>query len=73
MPKEKYAQFLRTYPVGKVEAIWDAVFEMCDLFQSTAVELSENMGFSYDYVKAKNCLGFLEHVRQLPADVEGVF
>lgn len=59
--------------VGNVEAIWDAVFEMCDLFQSTAVEFSSNMNFSYDYVKAKNCLGFLEHVRQLSADAEGVY
>ncbi len=73
LPKEKYAQFLKTYPVGNVEAVWDAVFEMCDLFQGTAVELSTNMNFSYDYVKAKNCLSFLEHVRQLPADAEGVY
>lgn len=56
-----------------MEAIWDAVFEMCDLFQNTAEELSGNMGFSYDYVKAKNCRGFLEHVRQLPVDAEGVY
>lgn len=35
--------------------------------------VSANMKFSYDYVKAKNCLSFLEHVRQLPADAEGVY
>lgn len=72
LSKEIYVQFLKTYPVGNVEAIWDAVFEMCDLFQSTAVELSGFMNFFYDYEKAKNCLSFLEHVRQLPADAEGV-
>mgnify|MGYP003296660456 CR=1 FL=1 len=73
LPKEDYSKFLKTYPVGDVEAIWDAVFEMCDLFQSTAEELSGNMGFSYDYVKAKNCRDFLEHIRQLPMDAESVF
>ena len=73
LSKEKYAQFLKTYPVGNVEAIWEAVFELCDMFHSTAIELSGNMNFSYDYMKAKNCLSFLKHVRQLPADAERVY
>ena len=72
LPKEKYVQFLKTYPAGSVEAIWDAVFEMCDIFESTAIELSGNMDFTYDAVKAGNCLSFLKHVRQLPEDAEEV-
>lgn len=73
LPHNIYVQFLQTYPIGNVEAIWDAVFEMCDLFHSTAIELSEVMKFDYDYEKAKKCLSFLQHVKQLSEDAEGVY
>ena len=39
LPKETYRQFLATYSIAEIESIWNSVFEMCDLFQSTAVEL----------------------------------
>ena len=73
LTKEKYRQFLATYAIAEVEAVWNAVFEMCDLFQSTAVELSKKYKFVYNFEQAENSLQFLQHVKQLPADAKEIY
>ena len=73
LTKEKYRQFLATYAIAEVEAVWNAVFEMCDLFQSTAVELSKKYKFVYNFEQAENSLRFLQHVKQLPADAKEIY
>ena len=73
LTKEKYRQFLATYAIAEVEAVWNAVFEMCDLFQSTAVELSKKYKFVYNFEQAENSLQFLQHVRKLPADAKEIY
>lgn len=69
----EYEQFLATYSVAETESIWNSVFEMCDLFQNTAVELSKRMKFVYDFEQAKNSLRFLQHVRKLPANAKEIY
>lgn len=71
--EEMYRQFLATYSIAEIESIWDSVFEMCDLFQSTAVELGKRKNFLYDFEQAKNSLVFLQHVRKLPADAKEIY
>lgn len=73
LSEEKYRQFLATYSVAEIEPVWDSVFEMCDLFQDTAVELGKRMNFVYDFVQAENSLRFLQHVRELPADAKEIY
>lgn len=73
LPEKKYEQFLATYSIAETEAIWNSVFEMCDLFQSTAVELSQKQKFIYDFDQAENSLGFLQHVRKLPVDAKEIY
>ena len=73
LPEETYRQFLATYSIAEIESIWNSVFEMCDLFQSTAVELSKKQKFVYDFEQAENSLSFLHHVRKLPANAKEIY
>ncbi len=73
LSKEKYGQFLATYSIAEIESIWNSVFEMCDLFQNTALELSTRQKFVYNLEQAENSLNFLRHVRQLPADAKEIY
>ena len=73
LQEETYRQFLATYSIGEIESIWNSVFEMCDLFQSTAVELSKKQKFVYDFEQAENSLSFLHHVRKLPANAKEIY
>lgn len=73
LQEETYRQFLATYSIAEIESIWNSVFEMCDLFQSTAVELSKKQKFVYDFEQAENSLHFLQHVRKLPANAKEIY
>ena len=73
LQEETYRQFLATYSIAEIESIWNSVFEMCDLVQSTAVELSKKQKFVYDFEQAENSLSFLHHVRKLPANAKEIY
>lgn len=73
LQEETYRQFLATYSIAEIESIWNSVFEMCDLFQSTAVELSKKQKFVYDFEQAENRLNFLQHVRKLPVNAKEIY
>lgn len=73
LQEETYRQFLATYSIAEIESIWNSVFEMCDLFQSTAVELSKKQKFVYDFEQAENSLSFLHLVRKLPANAKEIY
>lgn len=73
LPEDKYKQFLATYSIAEIESIWNSVFGMCGLFQSTAVEFSKKQNFSYDFEQAKNSLNFLQHVRKLPVNAKEIY
>ena len=73
LSEKEYQQFLATYSIAEIESIWNSIFEMCDLFQGTAAELSERKRFVYDFEQAKNSLSFLQHVRKLPADAKEIY
>ena len=73
LTEEKYEQFLATYSIAEIESIWNSIFGMCDLFQSTAVELSKKQKFVYDFEQAENSLSFLQHVRKLPASAKEIY
>lgn len=63
--EEVYRRYLRTYSAAEREAVWEAVFVMCDLFQETAVEVSGALGLDYDLVEAGNSRRYLEDVRAM--------
>lgn len=73
LSEKEYEQFLATYSIAENELIWKSVFIMCDLFQTTAIELSKKQGIIYDFKQAENSLSFLQHIRELPADAKEIY
>lgn len=69
---EEYQGYLDTYFGGNTEEAWTAVLHMCDLFEQTAVYVADRLGYAYHAEEGKAARGYLEHVRRLPKDAEGV-
>ena len=73
LPAPVYDAYLRTYPEARTDDIWDAVYTLCDLFQETAVEVSEKLGLPYDFTEAENSYGYLKHIRALPPNATEIY
>ncbi len=73
LSESNYKRFLSTYAKADTKAVWEAVFQMCDLFQETAVKLARVLGFEYNHKEAENSRRFLEDVRMLPKSAAEVY
>ncbi len=73
LEEDNWDKFLKTYPAGKVEDIWQAVFIMCDLFNDIAKEVTNKMNIIYNELEANNSLKFLRDVHKLPKDAKEVY
>lgn len=71
--KEIYRQYLSTYSTAEVDAIWDAVFSMCDLFGKIALAVSESLNVPYDLTEADNSRRYLEHIRNLSPNADKIY
>ncbi len=65
---EKYARLLATYPQGEEEAIWKAVFGMCDFFDEMAKLVAETLGYKYPEEDVRGSRLFLKCTYELPRD-----
>lgn len=65
--------FLETYSNAEVENIWQAVFNMCDLFNEVAKEVSHHMNVKYDEDEANGSLMFLRDVSVLSKDAKAIY
>ncbi|MDW7661743.1 MAG: aminoglycoside 6-adenylyltransferase [Bacillota bacterium] len=73
LPEEMWERYLRTYSDGQVDNIWEATLTMCDLFEEVAIEVADQMGYTYNQNEADSSRAFLEHVRNLPKDATEIF
>lgn len=73
LSKRMYQRYLDTYPVADKDAIWKAVFLMCDMVDELAEEIAVALGFVYNTREAKASRAFLEHVRHLPKEAKEVY
>lgn len=70
---EEYQRFLKTYAVADREAIWQAVFDMCDLLNEIAQWLADKLTFTYNIEEAENCMKYLKDIYRLPADAKEIY
>jgi aminoglycoside 6-adenylyltransferase len=68
-----WSSFLKTYPSGEMENIWQSVFVMCDLFNDIAKHVACEMNVTYNNIEADNSLKFLKHVHLLPKDAKEIY
>ena len=70
--KEEYQEYLDTYFGGSTEEAWEAVFKMCNLFNSATEYVAAGLGYTYNGQEGKAAETFLKHVRNLPKDAKEV-
>ncbi|WP_167954863.1 aminoglycoside 6-adenylyltransferase [Anaerosporobacter faecicola] len=73
LEKEIYENYLRTYFIADVEAAWKSIFIMCDLFDKMAIEVANDLEYSYNHEEAKMARTFLEDVNRLPKDAVEIY
>ena len=73
LEKEQWDKFLQTYSSGDISKIWKSVYIMCDMVDTIARELAQNMNFRYNEVEANNSFQYLKDVNLLPKDAEKIY
>lgn len=73
LDREEYQNYLHTYFGGSIDEAWNAIDMMCELFEHTANEVAEKLGYDYDSREAHGARGFLDHVRNLPKDATEIY
>lgn len=73
LSKAEWQSYLSTYFRADVEEAWEAVMEMCTLFERTALFVGKALGYRYHEQEGTNCRSYLEHVRDLPKDAAEIY
>lgn len=66
LPDAVYQTFLATYAKAESEALWQAVFTMCEQFHETAIEIGCQLDLTYNAREALNSMKYLKDVYFLP-------
>lgn len=72
LPKEVWEQLLATYNNASYDSAWQALFTMCELFQSTATNVANMLSFQ-GYGESEKVLNYLKHIQNLPNDAKVIF
>lgn len=70
---QEYRQYLDTYFGGEPTAAWQSIMLMCDLFQSTALWVAQQLGYTYNQQEGDAARSFLEHVKALPEQAAKIY
>jgi aminoglycoside 6-adenylyltransferase len=62
---ELWEMLEKTYSDASYDAMWEALFTMCNLFRITATRVAEHLGFAYPYSDDKKVSAHLQHIRFL--------
>jgi aminoglycoside 6-adenylyltransferase len=65
-----WAELEKTYTGPDLDANWDAMFRMIDLFRKVAIEVGEHLGFTYPHAMDRRAVAYLQRVRYLDRDAE---
>ncbi len=68
-----WQQLLATYAGADIDATWDALFVMCDLFRTVALVVAEHFGYAYPHGDDARVSAHLAHVRTLPKDAAAIY
>ncbi len=64
LPPDMYESFVKTYSDGEFPHMWDAAFEMLDLFGEAAWAVAERLGCLYDEDEEAGIRKYMEQVRE---------
>ena len=63
LPREMYDSFRRTYSDAEYAHMWDAAFEMLDLFGQAARSVAARLGYTYDQAEEAGIRAYMEQVK----------
>ncbi|MED2942881.1 aminoglycoside 6-adenylyltransferase [Bacillus swezeyi] len=72
LDEKTWGRLLLTYPAADDEQVWNVLFQMADLFEQTAVEVAEQIDFSYIFAEADNVKRYLAYVQHLPSGAKEI-
>ena len=70
---EIWRQLESSYADSQSEHIWDSLFAMSDLFRQTGQYVANHFGFHYPEQDDRNVTSYLQHVRELPKNMETIY
>jgi aminoglycoside 6-adenylyltransferase len=65
-----WAELEKTYTGPDLDAKWDAMFRLIDLFRRVAIEVGDFLGFTYPSTMDQRAVAYLQRVRNLDRDAE---
>jgi aminoglycoside 6-adenylyltransferase len=63
---EQWEAFVRTFPDGDYENIWQSLFVMCGLFRETAEAVADHFGYVYPVDMDTRVTAYLKQVKDFP-------
>lgn len=73
LPTDLWKQYLHTYSSIEIDAMWDSVYTLCDLFDNIARSVGLYLKCPYDDEMANNAMLFLRNAQLLPKDSKTIF
>ncbi|WP_067724873.1 aminoglycoside 6-adenylyltransferase [Oceanobacillus damuensis] len=73
LPEPLWEMYKKTYSDYNYKNFWSSIFFTCELFRTVAKDVAEHLLFPYPIDDDKRMTKFLEHIRQLPADAQGIY
>ncbi|WP_010281524.1 aminoglycoside 6-adenylyltransferase [Bacillus timonensis] len=73
LPEPYWKQYEKTYSNHEYANFWHSIFVTCELFRTLAKEVADDLSFTYLLMDDQNMTNYLEHVKNLPFDAEGIY
>jgi len=70
---ELWKKLKRTYSDAGYENTWEALYAMCDLFRTLALQVAEHFGFDYRNEDDERVSAHLRHVQNLRRDAKEIY
>ena len=64
LPPDTYEQYMKTYPLGQRDSMWNAVFTACSLFRYFALSVADDCGYIYNMGDDENMASYLTGVQK---------
>jgi aminoglycoside 6-adenylyltransferase len=70
---EQWDMLLNTYSDATYDDTWEALYTMCDLFRTTALQVAQHFCFDYPHGDDERVSAHVRHVRYLPRDAKAIY
>ncbi|MFD0716265.1 aminoglycoside 6-adenylyltransferase [Paenibacillus sp. GCM10027626] len=73
LPESFWEMYKETYADSDYDNMWNSIFAACEMFRVLAKDVAEYFKYNYNAKDDANMTEYLKHVRELPANAEGIY